>query len=1043
MVSGLWTQSRCHIPEPTGTAAPVVTRPPIRKHPSSPPSALESSQGSEVISSSHEDAARIDNQLQETQAWKREIQQWLTSQAIALPYHLEHFQSSHESDSRDYQQECQELRSQVSQLEEQLIALDQDHQTTLEVALANLTDIKQQNKQFQLRIADLAEEKEAFDQSQLQVSEECQSLQTKVSSLEEQLKATDEQRQAAVDETTSNCNLLQEQNRKLQSQLSELVQERDSLRSQSSKVNLTTGLLAGDGSNAGQRELLQLENDHQYLRQEIEHFQSQFEQLTLKLSTFEDIGADNQNLKERIAEQERNFVQEKDSLKEDVESLSRVNETADLRLKRMAELEEENDQLKSSLNEVIQTSQLVSSSESQIEQLIAENRQLQDQVDGLTVTEKRSTAGNDALADAGEYTKEIAALNLKNESLCQQLDELKEAIEQHVSEKDSKSTQNDELVSTNLCLTEELKSCKASWDESQQQQEEKLTESSLYNQQLQQELEQHQTIMKELQASTQKATQELISKNQEMERTKCQAAELVSECQQLREKLASLEAAMQELRAHSQALQEQAGNRVESETSLTQQIEELQKRCQSYADGEETLTQQLEAARESVGRRDAELADLKTQMEAAKETELAQFERLSLSIAELQQEKEQLNLTLQAFQQQREQLVQTVQQKHQEAVSYHSEAQRMAKICEDLQVRLNEYVDLNDELSRWRIENDSLKANQSQLQGEIDRLRSHLLAVEENYTTELLKSQEKEKTLVETLQAAEEKMSDQWRKNDKMSSLKEKHRQLVAEKQRAEATNRTLELSLEKLQHVLDQFTRERERDIVVAQRELAQKLSRVETLHSEKETEIAQLRKKLAEAQLGLEAAGRLTQQLDNTTAALSVAREEVRMKEEELARFRQQITQLQTGTESKVDRSLVKNLVVGYFSAPSAKRVEVLRIIATVLDFTSDEREKTGLADGASAMGGWASGLLKMSRTRTNSASSTTGDADKSLSEAFISFLETESVRHTPPKLPSQLSISEDTSAPPAISTVLTTFHPGRNEPTILRDALRDSET
>ena len=43
MVSGLWTQSRCHIPEPTGTAAPVVTRPPIRKHPSSPPSALESS----------------------------------------------------------------------------------------------------------------------------------------------------------------------------------------------------------------------------------------------------------------------------------------------------------------------------------------------------------------------------------------------------------------------------------------------------------------------------------------------------------------------------------------------------------------------------------------------------------------------------------------------------------------------------------------------------------------------------------------------------------------------------------------------------------------------------------------------------------------------------------------------------------------------------------------------------------------------------------------------------------------------------------------
>ena len=53
----------------------------------------------------------------------------------------------------------------------------------------------------------------------------------------------------------------------------------------------------------------------------------------------------------------------------------------------------------------------------------------------------------------------------------------------------------------------------------------------------------------------------------------------------------------------------------------------------------------------------------------------------------LEQDVEQLTTALQAFQQQREQLVQTVQQKHQESVTYHSEAQRLAKICEDLQVR--------------------------------------------------------------------------------------------------------------------------------------------------------------------------------------------------------------------------------------------------------------------------------------------------------------------------------------------------------------------
>ena len=68
-------------------------------------------------------------------------------------------------------QECGELQSQVAQLEEQLIALDQDHQATLEVALVNLTEIKEQNKQFQSRIAELVQERDTLHQTQTQTSE--------------------------------------------------------------------------------------------------------------------------------------------------------------------------------------------------------------------------------------------------------------------------------------------------------------------------------------------------------------------------------------------------------------------------------------------------------------------------------------------------------------------------------------------------------------------------------------------------------------------------------------------------------------------------------------------------------------------------------------------------------------------------------------------------------------------------------------------------------------------------------------------------------
>lgn len=70
-----------------------------------------------------------------------------------------------------------------------------------------------------------------------------------------------------------------------------------------------------------------------------------------------------------------------------------------------------------------------------------------------------------------------------------------------------------------------------------------------------------------------------------------------------------------------------------------------------------------------------------------------------------------------------------------------------------------------------------------------------------------------------------------------------------------------------------------------------------------------------------------------------------------------------------------------MGYFSAPSPKnRLEILRIIATVMDFSNEERRKSGVEESASGLSGWASGLLKMNaRSRTSSGNSSVGDAEK----------------------------------------------------------------
>ena len=70
----------------------------------------------------------------------------------------------------------------------------------------------------------------------------------------------------------------------------------------------------------------------------------------------------------------------------------------------------------------------------------------------------------------------------------------------------------------------------------------------------------------------------------------------------------------------------------------------------------------------------------------------------------------------------------------------------------------------------------------------------------------------------------------------------------------------------------------------------------------------------------------------------------------------------------------------MVGYFSAPASSRNEVLRIIATVLDFKAEDRCKVGLDESASH-GGWTSGIMRMARSRTASGNSNASDHDKVL--------------------------------------------------------------
>ena len=176
---------------------------------------------------------------------------------------------------------------------------------------------------------------------------------------------------------------------------------------------------------------------------------------------------------------------------------------------------------------------------------------------------------------------------------------------------------------------------------------------------------------------------------------------------------------------------------------------------------------------------------------------------------------------------------------------------------------------------------------------------------------------------------------------------------------------------------------------------------------------EIGALKQKVASANEGLAAANRLGEQLERKTQAISMLKHEVKLREDLLKKAQAELKEINSNNVVKVDRYLVKNLVVGYVNADASKKPEVLKVIATVLDFNQEERDKTGL-DGlrqSGWLGSWFGGssggpgaatpshLRNHRRTSSTEVQEATG-LDLSLAQAFVAFLQNESVVKTPPK-------------------------------------------
>lgn len=167
----------------------------------------------------------------------------------------------------------------------------------------------------------------------------------------------------------------------------------------------------------------------------------------------------------------------------------------------------------------------------------------------------------------------------------------------------------------------------------------------------------------------------------------------------------------------------------------------------------------------------------------------------------------------------------------------------------------------------------------------------------------------------------------------------------------------------------------------------------------------------------------------------------------QEKLLKTEEKNKALTSQTDSKVDKMLIKNLVIGFVSANSnltKDQSQILKIIATVLDFSKQDNEKVA----KQSQGSWLNAILHPQNINSNANMS-----QESLSQAFVRFLENES---KPRELPNLLdttslkSITESNSSSPRQTPILlsevvlptfTDFAQSRNSSSILKDVLKDN--
>uniref|UniRef100_A0A915PRB0 GRIP domain-containing protein n=1 Tax=Setaria digitata TaxID=48799 RepID=A0A915PRB0_9BILA len=431
-------------------------------------------------------------------------------------------------------------------------------------------------------------------------------------------------------------------------------------------------------------------------------------------------------------------------------------------------------------------------------------------------------------------------------------------------------------------------------------------------------------------------------------------------------------------------------------------LEEMENELKKAQDEINRLQQQNKALEEKFNSMAETVENVKSShMDSELQEAIQRQNELEKVNCELQYKFNEASLQLTKSEQLRTELVALVEQKHAESVDYHA---LLKAALTDKERQSTIFASNIDRLSVVEQELKNCMEARDKALKECERLRDHLLTIEEASNMEALAGEKREVELRQRIRMLERKVEESAESVIESAStyqreiaelikeldlMKAEKVSIVDRLREREETLADTKLALSNLQNVLRDIGVDHEAQILQYENATAELKKNIESLN----LEIVQLK----QTQDDTESEKRI---LEDSTVRLKedIARKNAMIEELE-ASLDEHVQVAETSVSSyTIDDQVLRQLFLSYFTADKDKQPEIAVLLASVLGYSQEDVAKINAATHSSSKGWFGFGGSRLPQQNI------------SLAEQFVRFLEKESLT-TPHVLPVQESEEKET--------------------------------